>query len=74
MIEKFAYSVKEASEGLGISQATFRRQIIQGTITATRVGRRLLIEKSEIDRLLREGRQQERSTAAPSGSTGKAGD
>jgi excisionase family DNA binding protein len=47
-----ALSVAEFSRAVGIHEITLRRHIAAGEIVATRLGRRLLIPRSELDRVL----------------------
>jgi excisionase family DNA binding protein len=47
-----ALSVAEFSRAVGVHQMTTRRRIKLGDIMATRFGRRLLIPRSELDRVL----------------------
>lgn len=48
-------SVQDASRRLAISTFTTRRLIKAKTIRAVRVGKRVLIPESEVDRLVSEG-------------------
>jgi excisionase family DNA binding protein len=52
-------SVDEASERLGVSSFTTRRLIKSRLLRAVRVGKRVLIPQSEIDRVIAEGCQAE---------------
>lgn len=45
-------TVKEAGELLGISEKTVRRGVNFGEIPAIRIGRRILIPKDTIERML----------------------
>jgi excisionase family DNA binding protein len=56
MVERLAVSIKEAAEALGVSPYTIGNYIRRGQIVASKVGRRVLIEPSELRRLLDEGR------------------
>jgi excisionase family DNA binding protein len=51
-------SVNAASERLAISIFTTRRLIKSRVLRAVRVGRRVLIPQSEVDRLVSEGTSQ----------------
>ena len=57
---KLALSVNEAASAVGLSVWTIRKYIANKKIRATRLAgcRRVLIEPSEISRLLEEGRDQ----------------
>jgi excisionase family DNA binding protein len=49
------HSVKEASKTLGVSPFTTARLIKAKQLRAVRVGRRVLVPQSEIDRVVAEG-------------------
>jgi excisionase family DNA binding protein len=49
---KRLHGVKEAAEILGISIYTVRSYIRQSKMTAVRIGRRVLLEESELERLV----------------------
>ena len=51
-IEKFGYSIKEAAESIGVCERLIRQMVSQGTIRAKHIGRRLVIARSEIERVL----------------------
>jgi excisionase family DNA binding protein len=55
-IERRALSIEDAAESIGLSPWTLRKYISTGRINPTRIGRRVLIETSEIERLLEAGR------------------
>jgi excisionase family DNA binding protein len=48
--------VKEAAAALGISHWSIRKMIRQGRLRAVRIGRRVLIEPAELQRLIERGR------------------
>jgi excisionase family DNA binding protein len=48
--------VKEAAASLGISHWSIRKLIRHGRLRAVRIGRRVLIEPSELHRLIERGR------------------
>ena len=50
-------NINEAGEFLGLSSWTIRRWIQQGKILPVRLGSRVLIEESELERVIREGKQ-----------------
>lgn len=56
-IERKYRSVKEAENYSGLSAWFWRRQAYAGSIESFKVGTRLLIPISEIDRVLEEGRR-----------------
>jgi len=49
---KRLHAVKEAAEILGISIYTVRSYIRQSKMTAVRIGRRVLLEESELERFV----------------------
>lgn len=49
------YPVKTAASQLGISVWTLRKKAYDGDIASVKIGAKLLIPESEIDRLIREG-------------------
>jgi excisionase family DNA binding protein len=49
---KLTETVVEAAAELGVHHLTLRKAIARGEIRAVRVGRRILIPKTEIERLL----------------------
>jgi excisionase family DNA binding protein len=56
MQQRLAIRVKEAAEMLGISHWTLRAYIRKGHLKAVRIGTRVLIEPSELERLIEQGR------------------
>ncbi len=52
---KLSVGLQEAQEMTGISHFTFRRMVKQGKIEAARVGRRVLIPVSELEKLVKPG-------------------
>ena len=57
-------TVAEVAEMLKLNQQTVRNWIDQGSLPALRVGRRVRIRRSDLERLLEEGRT---APAAPAG-------
>ncbi len=53
--------VKDAARRLGISVWTLRKKAYQGAITSVKIGAKLLIPESEIERMIREGLRPRRS-------------
>jgi len=49
--QKDFLSIKEAHTILGVSESTFYRLMKSGTIPATKIGGRTIIQRSEIDKL-----------------------
>jgi excisionase family DNA binding protein len=54
-MERLAYSVREAAAALGVSSRTIVREIQRGHLRAARVGKRVLVPQSELERLISEG-------------------
>jgi excisionase family DNA binding protein len=54
-MKKLSVGLQEAQEMTGISHFTFRRMVKQRKIKAARVGRRLLIPVSELEKLVKPG-------------------
>jgi excisionase family DNA binding protein len=52
---KLSVGLQEAQEMTGISHFTFRRMVRNGKIKAVRVGRRLLIPITELEKLIKPG-------------------
>ena len=48
--------LREAAELIGLSHWTLRQYIRDGKLKAVRIGRRVLIEPSELQRLIEQGR------------------
>jgi excisionase family DNA binding protein len=48
--------IKEAAAALGLSHWTIRQYIREGKIRAVRIGKRILVEPTELERLLELGR------------------
>ena len=67
-LEDSFLTVAEVAEMLKLNQQTVRNWIDQGSLPALRVGRRVRIRRSDLDRLLDEGR-----TGGPSGPPQDAG-
>ena len=55
-MQQLLVGVPAAAEALGLSPWTIRKYIRRGQIHAVRIGRRVLIEPSELQRLIDEGR------------------
>lgn len=54
--KRFAFSIKDTSELLGLSVSTIAHWICEGRISSYKIGGRRLIPKDEIDRLLAQAR------------------
>jgi excisionase family DNA binding protein len=48
--------VREAADAVGLSHWTIRQYIRRGVIRAVRIGRRVLVEPAELERLVEDGR------------------
>ena len=53
--------VKDAARQLGISVWTLRKKAYDGEVASVKIGAKLLIPESEIERLIREGTRARRS-------------
>jgi excisionase family DNA binding protein len=63
-VERKALGVDAAAESIGLSPWTIRKYIATGKIIPTRIGRRVLIEPGELERLLAGGRPDAAARAA----------
>lgn len=52
--QQLAYTIPEAAAVLRVSESTVRRQIQAGTLPALRIGKRLLIRRATLERLMDE--------------------
>ena len=64
-LDRVLLTVPEACDYLRISRATLYRHIKQGKITPIKIGRRTLIDKSDLDRLIEEGRKKQGEDKGP---------
>jgi excisionase family DNA binding protein len=55
-LQQLLVSVPDAAEAVGLSPWTIRQYVRLGKIHVVRIGRRVLIEPSELQRLIDEGR------------------
>ena len=58
--------VKNAARRLGISVWTLRKRAYEGDVASVKIGAKLLVPESEIERLIREGMRPRRA-AGPDG-------
>ena len=63
--EKLAYSVEEAARLLGISKTSAYQATQVGELPTVRIGRRLLVPKAALDRLLSGGELTTPAIPAP---------
>jgi excisionase family DNA binding protein len=63
MGQELAIGVKDAALRVGLSPWTLRAWIRTGKLGSVRLGRRVLIEPSELHRLVEQGRKREDETA-----------
>lgn len=54
-VERMAYSIQEVLEAVPVSRATLMRALAAGQIRSVKLGRRTLIPRDELERLLRDG-------------------
>ena len=59
MTPHLCIGIKEAAASLALSPWTLRQYIRQGKLKAVRIGRRVLIEPSELQKLVEQGRTGE---------------
>jgi excisionase family DNA binding protein len=55
--ERLLLGVVEAAAAIGLSPWTVRKYIAEGKLAAIRIGRRVLIEPSELQRLIEDARR-----------------
>ena len=56
-MEQLALGLRQAAEAVGLSHWTLRLYVRQGKIRALKIGRRVLVEPSELQRLIQQGRK-----------------
>jgi len=61
---RISFGLSEAAGLIGVSASKLRKLIRAGDLKATRIGRRVLLRASEIDRLLKRGEGQQPTRAA----------
>jgi excisionase family DNA binding protein len=64
-VDEYYLTVAEVAEVLRLNQQTVRNWIDQGSLPALRVGRRVRIKRSDLERLLSEGYSAGSQTSAP---------
>ena len=55
MAEQLAFSITEAANALSVSPWTIRKWVRDGRLKSTRLGRRVVVERAELLRVLAEG-------------------
>ncbi|MEW6573479.1 MAG: helix-turn-helix domain-containing protein [Bacillota bacterium] len=55
MLTRLAYTVQEAKEVVGLSQTKIRRMVRDGALPAVRCGKRVLIPRAALEKLLQHG-------------------
>ena len=55
---KLALDIREAAQAVSMSPWTFRKWITEGKIKVVRLGKRVLIEPQELQRLIERGRSK----------------
>ena len=58
MKDQLTIGLKEAAEAVGLSHWTLRQYIREGKVQAIKLGRRVLIEPGELERLIEQGRSE----------------
>jgi excisionase family DNA binding protein len=56
---KFAFSLKEVGELTGLSQPFLRLKVKDGSLKVTRIGRRVLVNRSSLNEFIGETEKQE---------------
>jgi excisionase family DNA binding protein len=56
MEHRLALGLKEAAEAVGLSHWTIRKFIREGKLRSVRLGKRVLVEPEELQRLIEQGR------------------
>ena len=56
-MEQLALGLRQAAEAVGLSHWTLRAYVRRGKLRAVRLGKRVLIEPSELQRLVEQGRK-----------------
>lgn len=56
-MEQLAMGLRQAADAVGLSHWTLRAYIRQGRIRAVKIGRRVLVEPAELERLVASGRK-----------------
>jgi len=64
-VKQNLHPVKEAAERLGISIWTLRKKAYERDIASVKIGAKLLIPESEIERLVQEGMRPRRAFGYP---------
>ena len=59
--EKLLYDVRAAAELLSISHWTVRRMLLDGRLRATKLGRRLLVHRRDLQQFAQKAQQQTKS-------------
>ena len=57
-MEQLLISIREAAAAIGLSPWTVRQYIRRGKIRGVKIGRRVLIEPGELERLVQSGRME----------------
>jgi len=56
-MEQIAMGLRQAAEAVGLSHWTLRAWIRQGKVAAVRLGRRVMIEPGELERMVQAGKK-----------------
>jgi excisionase family DNA binding protein len=62
--DKLAYSVAEASAALGLGVTNVRREVKAGRIKAVRIGKKILLARSELEHWLKERSREPASSCS----------
>jgi excisionase family DNA binding protein len=61
--DRIAVSVAEAACALGVSRSFLRLEIVRGRLQATRLGRRVVVMKDQLERYLNSNTSEEANRA-----------
>ncbi len=62
MQQALSLGLREAAASLGLSHWTLRKYIREGKLQCVRIGKRVLIEPTELNRLIQTGRQPQNAS------------
>ena len=64
-LARATWTLPEVAESLGVCEAFLRKQIKEGKLNPTRLGRRVLIKDEEFHRYINEGSKKTLETCVP---------
>ena len=57
--QKLLYDLRAAADMISISHWTLRRKVLRGEVKPTRIGRRVLISRTELERFAKHGPREQ---------------